>query len=311
MAARGTAAIVTVGSELAEGLRVDTNTAEIARELSRRGFAVAETVSVGDDADLLAAALARLVATHALVVTTGGLGPTHDDITREAAARRARRRARRPTATSSSVSETCRRRHTDPGARGRRCSRRPRCSTAPQVLARHHRHRARAARADTGRACSCCCRGRLARCGRCWRRAVAAFAAVRAAPAELGVDGHVRVRRPGRRAAGARRPSTASCSPCSPGPGDVRVLLIDDGAGERATRGRRRARSPPSSARRATRPTASRSPQARARGLRATRGLTIATAESCTGGHGRRGAHRRPRVVGGRSSAAWSATRTR
>lgn len=80
-----TAAIVTVGSELVEGLRVDTNTAEIARSLGPHGFRVLETVSVGDDIDLLAAALSRLVDLCDLVVTTGGLGPTHDDITRQAA----------------------------------------------------------------------------------------------------------------------------------------------------------------------------------------------------------------------------------
>lgn len=82
-----TAAIVTVGSELVEGLRVDTNTAEIARTLNRCGLRVVETVSVGDRTDELANAFERLIAAHDLVVSTGGLGPTHDDITRDAAAR--------------------------------------------------------------------------------------------------------------------------------------------------------------------------------------------------------------------------------
>jgi nicotinamide-nucleotide amidase len=87
MAARQLAAIVTVGSELVEGLRVDTNTAEIARDVSRCGFAVRETVSVGDDEAALAETLARTCHAYALVVVTGGLGPTHDDVTRDAAAR--------------------------------------------------------------------------------------------------------------------------------------------------------------------------------------------------------------------------------
>jgi len=82
-----TAAIVTIGSELTSGLRVDTNTAEIARALAPRGFVVHETVSIGDDANLLAEELARLCAVRQLVITTGGLGPTHDDITRDAATR--------------------------------------------------------------------------------------------------------------------------------------------------------------------------------------------------------------------------------
>lgn len=80
------AAIVTVGSELTEGLRLDTNTSEIARSLAPRGFHVTVAVSVGDDLTELADVLAALCADHELVVTTGGLGPTHDDITREAAA---------------------------------------------------------------------------------------------------------------------------------------------------------------------------------------------------------------------------------
>ncbi len=80
------AAIVTVGSELTEGLRVDTNTAQVARELQRHGFRVAEALSVGDDVGQLASALRRLTGVHSLVVTTGGLGPTHDDVTRDAAA---------------------------------------------------------------------------------------------------------------------------------------------------------------------------------------------------------------------------------
>lgn len=79
------AAIVTVGSELVEGLRVDTNTAEVARALTERGFTVTEATSVGDDAGLLASTLRRLCAFCELVVVTGGLGPTHDDITRDAA----------------------------------------------------------------------------------------------------------------------------------------------------------------------------------------------------------------------------------
>ncbi|MGV8082609.1 MAG: nicotinamide-nucleotide amidohydrolase family protein [Coriobacteriia bacterium] len=84
--ARKTAAIVTIGSELAEGLRVDTNSAEIARELGLHDFRVLEAVSVGDDRDVLASVLRDLVGKRDLVVTTGGLGPTHDDVTREAAA---------------------------------------------------------------------------------------------------------------------------------------------------------------------------------------------------------------------------------
>ncbi len=80
------AAIVTVGSELTEGLRIDSNTASVARTVSGLGFNVVEAVSVGDDVRHLAEVLTRLTSRCELVITTGGLGPTHDDITREAAA---------------------------------------------------------------------------------------------------------------------------------------------------------------------------------------------------------------------------------
>lgn len=80
------AAIITIGSELVEGLRIDTNSAEVARDLGLHGFKVMEAVSVGDDCGVLADVLRDLVGKRELVVTTGGLGPTHDDVTREAAA---------------------------------------------------------------------------------------------------------------------------------------------------------------------------------------------------------------------------------
>ncbi|NTU72460.1 MAG: competence/damage-inducible protein A, partial [Coriobacteriia bacterium] len=116
MTVRGTAAIVTVGSELTEGLRVDTNTAEIARALSQRGFIVAEALSVSDDPDSLAASLVRLVSEHPIVITTGGLGPTHDDITREAAAKALRLPLLADTAILARLRDV-QARHTDPAAR--------------------------------------------------------------------------------------------------------------------------------------------------------------------------------------------------
>lgn len=84
--AQRNAAVVTVGSELTAGVRVDTNTAEIARELRGRGMRVREAVSVGDDAADLSTTLRRLLQAQDVVVVTGGLGPTHDDMTRAAAA---------------------------------------------------------------------------------------------------------------------------------------------------------------------------------------------------------------------------------
>lgn len=85
MAGQPTAAVVTVGTELTTGLRQDTNTTIITRSLTEAGFRVLETRSVPDDQPLVAAAITALVGSCDLVVVTGGLGPTHDDITREAA----------------------------------------------------------------------------------------------------------------------------------------------------------------------------------------------------------------------------------
>ncbi len=87
VASASPAAVLTIGTELTSGLRSDTNAAEIARMLTARGYSVGEIVSVPDDLVAIQEAITRLVGTNALVVATGGLGPTHDDLTREAASR--------------------------------------------------------------------------------------------------------------------------------------------------------------------------------------------------------------------------------
>ena len=112
---RPTASILTVGSELVEGLRIDTNTREVAFALASAGYRVVEAVSVGDEVDAVAEALERLCARDSFVVATGGLGPTHDDVTREAAARA----LGLPLAQDPTLLESLRaagRRHTDPRA---------------------------------------------------------------------------------------------------------------------------------------------------------------------------------------------------
>lgn len=80
------AAIVTVGDELLYGATVDTNGAWMGQALAERGIPVVERRVVGDsDADI-GGALAGVLAKADLVVLSGGLGPTHDDRTREAVA---------------------------------------------------------------------------------------------------------------------------------------------------------------------------------------------------------------------------------
>jgi len=82
-----TAACLAVGSELLGPSRVDTNSLRIAARLADFGIETVEKRVVGDDHTRLAAALADLLETADVVVVTGGLGPTADDVTREAVAR--------------------------------------------------------------------------------------------------------------------------------------------------------------------------------------------------------------------------------
>ncbi|MBW6468542.1 MAG: nicotinamide-nucleotide amidohydrolase family protein [Coriobacteriia bacterium] len=81
-----TAAIVAVGTELVAGIRVDTNGAEVAGALAAAGYLTTRREILPDEVEVLAERIAALVNSHELVVVTGGLGPTHDDVTREAAA---------------------------------------------------------------------------------------------------------------------------------------------------------------------------------------------------------------------------------
>ena len=78
-------AIIGIGSELLKGKIDDTNATFISRWLSQRGIRVVFRINVPDSRKLIAAAL-RYVASCDLVVCTGGLGPTEDDLTREALA---------------------------------------------------------------------------------------------------------------------------------------------------------------------------------------------------------------------------------
>jgi nicotinamide-nucleotide amidase len=78
--------IIGIGDELLYGETIDTNTAEIAKSLQPYGVAVKRTLRVADDLDTLQAELKAALPKHRLVVMSGGLGPTPDDITREAIA---------------------------------------------------------------------------------------------------------------------------------------------------------------------------------------------------------------------------------
>jgi nicotinamide-nucleotide amidase len=81
-----TAVILAVGSELTTGSTRDTNSGELAAELSSLGVDVLWTQALPDDLTRVADAFARGLREADLVVSTGGLGPTPDDLTREAIA---------------------------------------------------------------------------------------------------------------------------------------------------------------------------------------------------------------------------------
>ena len=76
--------IVAVGTELLLGDLVDTNTAEIAQALAQIGIDVYATHAVGDNRARIAHALSATLSRAHGVITTGGLGPTIDDLTKEA-----------------------------------------------------------------------------------------------------------------------------------------------------------------------------------------------------------------------------------
>ena len=82
----GHASIIAVGSEMLLGIRVDTNSSEIARALIERGFTVDGIDVVGDHLESVVSAVRRAARTSDVVFVGGGLGPTHDDVTRTAVA---------------------------------------------------------------------------------------------------------------------------------------------------------------------------------------------------------------------------------
>src|ERR687890_352783 len=78
--------LVTVGTELLLGFTLDTNGAEIARRLAAAGIRVVRRTAVGDRAEEIREGVADALRRTGAVLTTGGLGPTRDDITKKVVA---------------------------------------------------------------------------------------------------------------------------------------------------------------------------------------------------------------------------------
>jgi nicotinamide-nucleotide amidase len=81
-----TVAILSIGTELARGEIVNTNASWLGAELTRAGFTVSSIEVVPDDKPAVVEAIRRLASKNRFVLSTGGLGPTTDDLTAEAAA---------------------------------------------------------------------------------------------------------------------------------------------------------------------------------------------------------------------------------
>lgn len=78
------ATIITIGDELLIGQVVNTNTSFIAERLNMIGIEIGRMITVGDDMDEILRAFRESLDSSGIVIVTGGLGPTHDDITKKA-----------------------------------------------------------------------------------------------------------------------------------------------------------------------------------------------------------------------------------
>lgn len=76
-------AIITIGDEILIGQIVDTNTAWMAQKLTNAGFDVIEKISIGDNARQIKDTIADVFTRVDVILTTGGIGPTKDDITKK------------------------------------------------------------------------------------------------------------------------------------------------------------------------------------------------------------------------------------
>jgi len=81
-----TAAAIIIGNEILSGRTLDINTQEVALRLGEIGVSLVETRTIADDRKMIIDTVRELSHKYDYVFTTGGIGPTHDDITAEAMA---------------------------------------------------------------------------------------------------------------------------------------------------------------------------------------------------------------------------------
>jgi len=80
------AELLSIGTELTVGETRDTNAGDLARDLTSRGVVIGRVIALPDDLAAVTSAFGEALERARLVVSTGGLGPTPDDLTREAIA---------------------------------------------------------------------------------------------------------------------------------------------------------------------------------------------------------------------------------
>lgn len=80
------AEIISIGSELLLGQILDTNTSWIAKKFAESGVELVRTSTVGDNLERIIEVIREAIGRSPIVITTGGIGPTEDDLTREAVA---------------------------------------------------------------------------------------------------------------------------------------------------------------------------------------------------------------------------------
>ena len=88
-----TAELIAIGSELVCGASLDTNSQWLSTELEARGWSVTRHTTIADDLPAMIEILQSAARRSRIVLVTGGLGPTRDDITRPPTTTRAMRAA--------------------------------------------------------------------------------------------------------------------------------------------------------------------------------------------------------------------------
>jgi molybdenum cofactor synthesis domain-containing protein len=86
------AGIIVIGNEILSGKVVDTNSPFLARELRAVGVTLLRILTIPDELDEIAVAVAEFHVKYDIVFTSGGVGPTHDDVTMEGVARGLKRK---------------------------------------------------------------------------------------------------------------------------------------------------------------------------------------------------------------------------